>query len=186
MLLSLRRLLFCGTLALAAPLGAAEHPLALDPAHSRIDVAVKASFHSFNAHLGVYSTALAVDDAGRISTARVDFNFRDLATGKPARDQAMHEWQQTDRFPDGSFVLSALEPRGPGAFNAVGKLILHGTTRELSFPVSVSHDGAVYAIDGDAPIDTREHGLPIIRMFGMLKVEPVVHVRFHLQARKPE
>jgi hypothetical protein len=31
-------------------------------------------------------------------------------------------------------------------------------------------------------IDTREHGLPVIRLLGLLKVDPLVTVRFHLQA----
>jgi hypothetical protein len=30
-------------------------------------------------------------------------------------------------------------------------------------------------------VDTRDYGLPIIRVFGLLKVDPLVHVQFHLE-----
>ena len=47
--------------------------------------------------------------------------------------------------------------------------------------MSVSHEGGLFAIDGDAVIDTRDFGLPIIKKFLVLKVDPEVRVRFHLQ-----
>lgn len=169
---------------LAAALPAAETPLALDPAHSHIEVAVKASMHSFTAKLNAFDSRLGIDDAGRVATASIAFHFRDLVTGKADRDKQMHTWQETDAHPDGSFILTALEPAANGTFHAVGKLTFHGVTRELRFPATVTHDGPLYAIDGDAAFDTRDFGLPVIRMFGVLKVDPIVHVRFHLQARK--
>jgi polyisoprenoid-binding protein YceI len=184
MFLRLGLLLFAATLS-GTPLLAAEHPLALDPAQSRLDVAVKASLHSFTAQLATYEATVALDDQGRVTAARLTFPFRALSTGKSERDKAMHTWQQTDTFPEGQFVLTTLQPAATGdAFNATGQLTLHGITRELRFPVTIARQGENYLIDGDAPIDTRNHGLPVIRMFGVLKVDPVVHVRFHLQGRQ--
>jgi polyisoprenoid-binding protein YceI len=80
-------------------------------------------------------------------------------------------------------VLTSLEPATApdSGFVAVGRLTFHGITRDLRFPASVIRDTGNYAIDGDATVDTREFGLPIIRMMGVLKVDPLVHVRFHLQ-----
>ncbi len=95
----------------------------------------------------------------------------------------MHEWQQTEKYPDASFVLTNLRLEGGAGATAFGRLTLHGVTRDLSFPVKVSREGTTYAIDGDAPVDTREFGLPVIRMMGLLKVDPVVHVKFHLQGK---
>ncbi len=66
---------------------------------------------------------------------------------------------------------------------AVGRLTFHGVTRDLRFPITLERDGPLYSIDGDAPIDTREFGLPVIRRLAVLKVDPLVHVRFHLQGR---
>jgi polyisoprenoid-binding protein YceI len=168
--------------AAAASLGAAERPLRVDAAHSRIEVAVKATVDSFVGRLDAYEPVILVDDAGTIVSARLGFHFRDLHTGKDSRDRAMHKWQQTEAHPDGLFVLTAIERRDGAEATAAGQLTLHGVTREIRFPVTVRREGARYALDGDATIDTREFGLPGIRMLGLLKVDTRVHVRFHLQA----
>jgi polyisoprenoid-binding protein YceI len=168
--------------ALAGGALAAERPLVFDETQSRIEVAVHATADSFTAKLNHFEPAVALADDGRVTAARVAFHFRDLVTGKEKRDAAMHTWQQTDQFPDGLFVLSSLEPAAsPGAgFVAQGRLTLHGVARDVTFPVSVLREGGRYTIDGEARVDTRDFGLPIIRMMLVLKVDPVVKVRFHL------
>lgn len=171
-------------LALSLVARSAEQPLVFDAAESRVEVAVKASFDAFTAKLTRFEPAVMVDDLERVTAARLTFHFRDLVTGKEKRDAAMHRWQETDRFPDGEFVLSALEPAPDGGFQARGRLTFHGVTRDVQFPVSIRRDGPRVVIDGTVPVDTRDHGLPIIRMFGLLKVDPLVHVRFHLAGRR--
>lgn len=180
-----RTLLLCaaGLLLAAAPLRAVERPLRVDFDQSRIDIVVKATVDSFTGRLAAYEPSLTLGNDGRITGARIAFHFRDVFTGKAKRDQAMHGWQHTDEFPDGEFVLDALEPAGLGQARARGRLIFHGVAREITFPVTVTREDSTYAIDGDAAIDVREHGLPAIRMMGLLKVDPVVHVKFHLQGR---
>jgi polyisoprenoid-binding protein YceI len=162
---------------------AAERPLAIDSTQSRIDIVVRATMGSFTGKLASFNAAVGVAEDGRVVSARLPFRFLDIATGKDDRDKAMHKWQETEKFPDGVFELTSLEPATApeSGFVAVGRLTFHGVTRDLRFPASVIRDAGNYAIDGDATIDTREFGLPIIRMMGLLKVDPLVHVRFHLQ-----
>lgn len=174
-------------LALALPLGtvgvdAGERPLAVDAAQSHVDVAVHASVDSFIGKLTQFEPRVVVDDDGRVVSARVAFHFRDVVTGKESRDTAMHKWQHTDEFPDGTFVLTSLEPAiaPEKGFVAVGRLTFHGVVRDLRFPVSVLRENGRYIIDGEAALDTREFGLPVIRMLAVLKVDPLVKVRFHL------
>jgi polyisoprenoid-binding protein YceI len=164
---------------------AAERPLTLDAAQSRLEVVVKATVDSFTGKLAKFESAVGVGEDGRVASARLAFRFRDVLTGKEGRDKAMHKWQDTEKFPDGQFVLTSLEAApAPGAgLMAIGRLTFHGVVRELRFPVTVGREGDTYAIDGDATIDTREFGLPIIRMMGLLKVDPLVHVKFHLQGQ---
>lgn len=171
--------------ALLVPARAAERPLVIDFAQSRVEVVVRASVDSFTGKLVQFNPSIAVGDDGRVASARFTFRFRDVQTGKDGRDKAMHKWQGTDRFPDGEFVLTALDPAmAPDTgLVAIGRLTWHGVTRDLRFPAAVIRDGETCAIDGDATIDTREFGLPIIRMLGLLKVDPLVHVKFHLQGR---
>lgn len=172
-----------GLLLAAVPLRAAERPLRVDPGQSRIDIAVKATVDSFTGRLSAYVPEIVVGDDGRVVSARLAFRFMDVVTGKPKRDQAMHNWQRTKEFPDGEFVLAALTPGAEGAGQARGRLTFHGVTREIVFPATVTIHGDACAIDGDAAVDVRDFGLPVIRMMGLLKVDPVVHVRFHLQGR---
>ncbi len=179
------RFLFSLALGLAAAgsAAAAERPLTIDAAQSRVDIVVKASMDSFTGQLNRYDAVLTADGEGKIAGFRLTFQFLDIATGKEGRDKAMHKWQETDKFPDGSFVLATLKPVEGGGYTAIGRLTFHGVTRDLQFPVTIARDGARYAIDGDAALDTREFGLPVIRMLALLKVDPIVHVLFHRQAQ---
>jgi polyisoprenoid-binding protein YceI len=158
----------------------AERTLAVDPAHSKIEVVVKATLDSFVGQLTRYDAQIGLDENEHVKTARISFRFRDVETGKRGRDDEMHAWQQTDVHPDGVFILTSLES-SEGVFTAIGRLTFHGMTRELRFPVSINREAGRYAIAGEAVVDTREFGLPVFRKFGVLKVDPHVRVRFHLQ-----
>lgn len=160
--------------------GMAAH-LQCDPGQSRVEIIVKATVDSFTGRLEKFTSDITSGPDERIATAHVHFHFADVKTGKEKRDRAMHEWQQTDKYPDGDFVLEVLAPQVEGGWRARGKFTLHGQTRALDFPVTIVTEHALCAIDGEATIDTRDFGLPIIRMLGILKVEPEVCVRFHLQ-----
>lgn len=182
-------LLGLGTvLAVPARAAAPETLLAVDRAQSRIEIFVKATVDSFTGTLGDYQPVVRIDPAtGRVVAAEVRFRFADVKTGKPERDEQMHTWQDTARHPDGKFVLRQLVPDDgtAGRHEAAGALILHGVSQEISFPVTITTDRHLYSIDGEATLDTRMFGLPIIRKFGVLKVDPSVRVRFHLQGRLP-
>ncbi len=173
--------------AFASHATAAETPLIADKAQSTIEYAVTATMDSFTGKLSAYDLELArdPDDPARISRAELRFRIADLRSGNSKRDQQMRDWQSTEQFPEAIFTLTALEPAAtPGRFTARGQFIFHGMTRDLVFPVSISssNDG-LHVIDGEARIDTRDFGLPIIRKFGLLKVDPVVVIKLHLQAR---
>ncbi len=163
-------------------LRAADLPLSIDAAHSQVEIVVKATVDSFTGSLSTYDASVSVDPATEhVTAARFAFKFSDVKTGNDDRDEQMHEWQDTPAHPDGVFELTRIERDPAGAAHAVGTLTFHGVAKEMSFPVSVSHDAGRYAIDGDATVDTRRFGLPIIRKFMVLRVDPEVHVRFHLQ-----
>ena len=161
---------------------AAEVPLQIDAARSRVDIVVKATVDSFTGRLENYDAKITVDPApGEVRGAGVAFHFTDVKTGKKDRDEQMHAWQDTEHHPDGVFTLASLSREEGGQLVAHGTLTLHDMAPESRFPASVAHEGEVFSIDGDALLDTREFGLPIIKKFMLLKVDPEVHVRFHLQ-----
>ena len=177
-------LVFLIVLAALGQVRAAEMPLQIDAARSRVDIEVKATVDSFVGRLERYEAQVLVDpEAGEVRQARFAFHFTDVRTGKDDRDEQMHAWQDTERHPDGLFVLRNFERDSEGRTLANGTLTLHDLARDITFPVAVTRDGGLYAIDGDATLDTRDFGLPVIKKFLLLKVDPEVHVRFHLQGR---
>jgi polyisoprenoid-binding protein YceI len=172
-------------LALAAAVAApAVHasPLVIDKAHSAVTISVKATIGSFVATLPDFEAALAVDpETARATAAVFRFSFASIKTGNATRDRDMNEWQQTDRFPQVVFTLTAMEPAAGGKAEARGLLRFHGMERAVAFPLSIRLDGQNAFLDGQATIDTREFGLPVIRKFALLKVDPIVRLRFHLE-----
>jgi polyisoprenoid-binding protein YceI len=166
---------------LAVSLSAADAPLAIDKAASHVDIAVKATVDSFVGKLTDYVPTIAVDrDTGAVTSSKVTFHFADVKTGNEKRDREMNEWQQSEKFPDGDFTLDSLTAVSPGKFTVHGRLTLHGSTHELTFPAAIIREGPSVTVDGEAVVDTRVFGLPVIRKFALLKVDPLVTVRFHL------
>ncbi|HVU32402.1 MAG TPA: YceI family protein [Opitutaceae bacterium] len=189
---SIARLLFfcaCTGLAVTTPFARAAAPasLAIDPASSSIDVRVTVTIDSFTAHLTKYQATVTVDPASHaIQAAALSFNWADLKTGKSERDEQMNRWQDSATYPTGQFTLTRLSTTGNSdVAEATGTLELHGRTRQLVFPVTLRRNGAIETVDGETPVDVRDFGLPVIRKFGLLKVDPVVRVRFHLQGTLP-
>jgi len=160
---------------------AAEQPLAIDKAGSHIEIQVKATADSFVGKLTEYAPTVLIDPAtGNVTSAKFAFHFKDVKTGNEKRDREMNVWQQTDKFPDSDFALETLALATDGKLVAKGALTLHGVTQKLSFPVVITRSEAKFTIEGDATVDTRTFGLPVIRKYALLKVDPLVVVHFHL------
>ncbi|MGY8718865.1 MAG: YceI family protein [Verrucomicrobiia bacterium] len=177
-------LICCGTSMLAA---AESVPLVVDRSQSRIEVDVKATVGSFVGHLADYDLSIEVDPVEkRVNSATLSFKFSDVETGEAKRDKHMHKWQDTEKFPDVSFILRRLESTVDGRFNASGQLALHGQTQAIQFPVSVLQEGEEYLVEVEAVVDTQLFGLPIIRMFLALKVDPLVTVRMSVRGTATE
>lgn len=159
--------------------------LSVDKDRSSIEVAVKATMDPFTAKLSAYDAALTADASpARIASAQVKFRFLDVKTGKDKRDAEMHKWQQTDQFADCLYVMEKLAPAGGDNFTATGKFTLHGVTKEISFPIAIRFqpDGSC-KLDSDFPLDTQDYGLPVFRKFALLKVDPLLKIKIHLEAR---
>lgn len=172
-------------LILASQLFAASVPLTVDKEHSSVEVAVKATMDSFTAKLIAYDAVIAADpETKQIQSAQVKFRFADIKTGKDKRDVEMNHWQETEKFPDCLYVMDSLKPASGDIYNATGKFTLHGVTKEISFPVTIliQTDGSC-KMDSEFPLDTQDFGLPIFKKFGMLKVNPLLKVKFHLEGR---
>lgn len=157
---------------------AAERPLKIDRSRSFVDVDVDATMN-FTAHLDAYDAKITVDDAGKIKSAVFSFKFTDLKTGNTERDAHMIQWLGGG-MPEGRFELGnlAVTPNGQG--QASGRLIFHGVTERIEFPVEVSKADGTFTITGETTIDYRDWKLKIIRKALVFTVEPRVQVKFKL------
>jgi polyisoprenoid-binding protein YceI len=169
--------------ALAGPAAAfaASQPLIISPADSTVQIDISATLDSFTAKFQDFDAAIALDPSqGEVKSATVKFVFSHLKTGDNERDEAMYEWENIKEYPGGEFTLDSVELKDSGQFVAHGHLEFHGVSRPVTFPFDVDISGTTLTIEGQAPLDTRDYGLPIFRKFLVLKVDPVVQVRFHL------
>ena len=175
------RLLAAAILALPLVPSANGALFSMDRTESHVDIAVKSTLNSFDAHLQDFDVVIALDpETGRVTSTAFHADLASVKTGRADRDHNMSVWLQTKEFPQVVFELGAVD-RGPnGALTAHGRLQMHGQMHEVSFPVSVSVNRGSATIDGTAALDTQDFGLPIMR-FWLLTVEPVVQVHFHLQ-----
>ncbi len=178
------RLLLALWLVPAAVAAAGDPMVIVDSAQSQVDISVKATVDSFVAHLVDFETSLTTaPQTGQITAAVFRFNFASIKTGNTDRDRDMNEWQQTPKFPDVVFTLVALDAGSDGRTVARGQLRFHGIEKTVSFPVVIEIKKPVVTVDGDVTIDTRDYGLPVIKKYLFLKVDPVVAVHFHLQGK---
>jgi polyisoprenoid-binding protein YceI len=81
------------------------------------------------------------------------------------------------------FALTALEPLIGGKSIARGQLRFHGVERTVSFPISIETNKQTIVMDGDVTIDTRDYGLPVIKKYFILMVDPILNLHFHLQGK---
>lgn len=158
--------------------------LECDPTQSRIDIRVNTTVGSFAGRLDAFDSAIRFGDDGQVAAAQVKFHFSDLKTGREKRDRDLQAWQQTELYPEGQFVLTSVTSDKSGHMTATGALMIHGQTHAVSFPFSMITEDIYCAMDGEAVLDTRDYGLPVLRLLGVLKVDPMVRVRFHLQGRR--
>lgn len=155
---------------------AAERTLKIDRSRSFVDVDVDAT-KNFTAHLDAYDAKMGVDDLGKIKNAVFTFKFADLKTGNDSRDTAMIKWLGGGA-PDGRFELGNLAITPDGQGQASGRLIFHGVTERIEFPVNITKADGTYTITGETTIDYQHWNLKVIRMALVFTVSPEVKIRF--------
>jgi polyisoprenoid-binding protein YceI len=110
---------------------------------------------------GRFTTVLAYDENDlAASTLEVTVQITSLATQDKDRDDALAGAELLDagKFPTAQFKAGSLAKRGSG-LEALGKLTLHGVTRELRLPLTIRRTASGVEISGETTIRRLDYGV---------------------------
>jgi polyisoprenoid-binding protein YceI len=161
----------------------------IDPAASRVTVRVyKSGFFSAFAHDHTIAAPLA---SGRLDPAQrsveLRFKTQEMKVLDPGvSDSERAEIERTmksdkildiERFPEITFVSSAVESSAADLYRVRGQLALHGTTQPVDLPVSFSRGH----YSGSVKLKQTDFGITPIRLAGgTVKVKDVIEIIFDI------
>ena len=102
-----------------------------------------------------------------VTTASFTADMTKVTSNSGNRDNQFHgRIMDTANFPTATFALT--KPIALGAapkdgvqkvYPATGKLTLHGTTKDITFPVNARRTGDVIAVQGNVPVTFSDYGI---------------------------
>lgn len=136
--------------------------------------------HTVTSYVRDYQCDIQVDPKSlSVSDATFSFQLKDLDSEHEKRDKKMHQWIESDKYPQIVFKMRDVTTVD-GQNVAQGTLSMHGIEKSVDVPFLVSKDGDTFTIDGSANFSYEDWGLEIIRLF-IFRVRPELNVRFHLE-----
>lgn len=110
----------------------------------QMGVAVDGRFRKFDAKIAVDP---AKPESGK---AQLDIDLASIDTGSGDADAEVKgkSWFNTTAFPKATFVSSQVRALGNGRYEALGKLTIKGTTRDVSAPFTVKPEAGGAWFDG--------------------------------------
>jgi len=140
---------------------------------------------------GITGEILAVLSEGSVdpgtAAARLEVRVDLLASGNHLYDSELRRRIDARRFPRSTVELHAAARRSDGAgFDVTGDIVFHGVRRTLTGGVTVTvSDGPRLVVTGEELVDIRDFAMAPPTML-MLKIEPEVNVRLHVEAAADE
>jgi polyisoprenoid-binding protein YceI len=109
-----------------------------------------------------FGTRLAYDEKNlAASTLEVTVQVGSLDTRDADRDETLKGTDLLDaaKYPTAQYVASSFAKRSDGQLEAVGKLTLHGVTRELRLPLTLKPTAAGLELSGETSIRRLDYGV---------------------------
>lgn len=185
------RLLLLAATILVPPLGAER--LELEPEASTITFALKATGHTVEGTLALSEGSLSFPLGGGATSGRIVIDAQSANTGSAGRDKTMHrEVLESEQYPQ--FVFTPQQLRGTvarsGASEVVldGELAIHGVTKKVSLPTTISIDDDQVAAAASVTIPFVAWGMHDPSMLFLRVAKEVVvtlGVRGHLVTEVP-
>jgi polyisoprenoid-binding protein YceI len=170
---------------------AAFMPFHLDPAESRVWFDADARLHSFRGETQQLTGRFALQRLfpPKLVDAAVTIDAASLDTGHPERNADMRqEFLEVDRFPAIEFrVHDLLLPQTVAdavSWDLVlqGQLTVHGVTRDVKVPTTVSVADERITARGQLYLDMRDYNIRVPRLF-LIPMKSEVLVGFEVVAR---
>jgi polyisoprenoid-binding protein YceI len=131
--------------------------------------------------------SIDLKDDGKALTVVV--SLKDLETGISLRDSHMREkYLEVEKFPDATLVVPVDQVKWPedgksSEGSAKGTFSVHGVSKEVTFKYKVVASGDTYAIEGEAPVNFKDHGVSVPSYMG-ITVKPDIVVFSKFNAKK--
>jgi polyisoprenoid-binding protein YceI len=114
----------------------------------------------------------------QVTEAKFTVDLTKVASDQARRDgQFQNRIMQTSQFPTATFTLAdpvdlatLATAAGTSTVNVQGTLALHGTTKDVSTPLTVVRSGATLTISGQVPVVFADYGIDN-PSFGFVKTE---------------
>ncbi|HVB78853.1 MAG TPA: YceI family protein [Candidatus Binataceae bacterium] len=135
------RILIALVLTIAVPLAASADTWQIDPVHTSIGFTVRHMTISsvrgqFDKFAGTI-TAKDHDPASVVIDVTIDTSSIDTRSAARDADLKSANFLDVAKYPTMTFKSKKVEAAGPGKFNVVGDLTLHGVTKEVTLAVDV-------------------------------------------------
>jgi polyisoprenoid-binding protein YceI len=107
----------------------------------------------------------------------VEAPVRTLTTGNGRRDRDLNKSMESDKYPVIRFELT-----GVNADTVLhGRFTIHGVTREVTMPASVTFGTGSLRVRGTTPLNLKDYRIGgLSKALGMLKMHPEIVVHFDL------
>jgi len=129
-------------------------------------------------------TAQAAFDPAKLdkAQARIEIDLASIDTGVAEADDEVQGklWFNTQAFPTASFVSTGVKSLGGKRYEAVGKLIIKGKTRDVVAPFSFEANGARGIFDGAFTIKRLDYNIGEGIWADVSAVANEIQIKFHL------
>jgi polyisoprenoid-binding protein YceI len=163
----------------------------VNPEKSTVDVRLRVNLHPSHVSTSALSGTIdcELDAAGRPRLdrpygARLTLPVKAISSGNALQDREMRRRFDASRYPTITVNVDTGESLGKtDRYRAVGRLTMHGQTREIAANVRVRTSGREMTITGKQVLNVREFGIDPPRLI-LLRMEPEVDVRVHIVAER--
>jgi polyisoprenoid-binding protein YceI len=137
--------LMLASAAMLGPAFAADATWRIDPAHSSAEFAIKHfALSSVRGTIPVKAGSIALapgKDVPSSVSATLDVSGIDTKNDDRNKDLRSSDWFDTDKYPTGSFVSTAIAGTDGTKFTITGNLTLHGVTKSVTLQAALEGRG---------------------------------------------